>query len=574
MRVLECLSINPGVFIGRAKLIRCRKYHIEKTQIVEEERESELELLLSAIDLVESDIQNYLDQYQISETDKDIIRIHQLILRDPEVLALLEHELKEKSSSAPQAVLNAFNQIVQQFRELDNDFFAQRAVDYKDVAHRLLGSLLGDTGEDYSAWEPDQIAIVQEISPSQVTNFASFNIPAYCSERGAYNSHASILTRAMNITALSAIPQLLELVEEDETLIIDALNSRLIISPDEATLNQYRELLEKYDRQQEELKGAAGQSARTLSGRRIKLMCNIELPQEIDRILELKADGIGLFRTEFLYMGKKHLPTEEEQYQIYTGIAKKMAPHPVTIRTFDLGGDKLTHLIPSPREENPYLGCRGIRFSLAHKEVFKTQIRAILRASTDSNIKVMFPMINDSEDFLKARAIVLECMKELDGKGETYDTDIDLGVMIEVPSAALCAEELAHVCDFFSIGTNDLVQYTLAVDRNNENLSSQYIQHHPAVINLIRFSINAARKNSIPVSVCGEMASIDEYVPLLIGLGINELSINPTAYFRVKNIISHCDDTLDSVIKKLPETITLPEIETLVFKTLAPYYQI
>lgn len=574
MRILECLSINPGLFIGRAKLLRGRKYKIEKTQINQDELESELEFLFSAIAMVESDIQNYLDQHQISEADKDIIRTHQYILRDPEVLDLLKDELTSKSSSAAQAVLNTFNQIVHRFRELDNDFFAQRAVDYKDVAHRLLSSILGDTGEDYSAWQPDQIAIVQEISPSQVTNFATAKIPAYCSERGAYNSHASILTRAMGITALSAIPQLFEVVQENDTLILDAINSRLIISPDEDTMLQYRQLLKKYSREQQEMKRSVGKSVKTAVGRRIQLMCNIELPQELDNLIGLKPDGIGLFRTEFLYLGKKQLPTEEEQYAIYHEIAAKMAPKPVTIRTFDLGGDKLSHLIPSPREENPYLGCRGIRFSLAHKEVFKAQIRAILRASEHTNIKVMFPMVGDSEDFLKARAIVLECMKELDEKGIGYDPDIDLGVMIEVPSAALCADDLARVADFFSIGTNDLVQYTLAVDRNNDNLSSQYIPHHPAVMSLIRMSVSAAGKHSIPISVCGEMASVNEYIPLLIGLDINELSVNPAAFFRVRNIISRCDQALDTVINHVAETLTLPEMETLVFKTLAPYYQI
>ncbi len=572
MKTLPGTIIQPGLFIGSARIIIAKSYQIPRLQIDSAEIEAELESLQTAIGKAENDLVRLLEQEAVAGQDRQILQTHLMILKDPEIMDQVQNAIRSKLHSAAHAVKTSFESIIRQFQELENDFFAQRASDYQDVSHRLLTAILGETEEDISDWQPEQIAILRDITPSQVTGFSRIGVKAYCTEHGSYTSHASILSRAMGITALTALPDISREIATGTTLIVDAMDGTLIIDPDPATLAHYEQHLAKYRQDLLALRETGSKPAVTLSGRQIKLRLNLELASEIPRIKELGARGVGLFRTEFLYLGKDRLPPEEEQYQVYREIAEQAAPHSVTIRTFDLGGDKLSHLIPSPAEENPYLGCRGIRFSLAHEEIFKTQVRAILRAGTQGKVKLMFPMVMDVLDFLKAREVVRICQTELETEGISIAKHIPLGVMIEVPSAALCAAELARVCDFFSIGTNDLVQYTLAADRNNDGLSPYYLSHHPAVLQLIRLSLKAARKYKKPVSVCGEMASIAEYIPLLVGMGINELSVNPGQYYTTKAIIRRCDDQLESLVKNLDFSGSLSEVESLIYQKLKPYY--
>ncbi|MBW6514582.1 MAG: phosphoenolpyruvate--protein phosphotransferase [Candidatus Syntrophosphaera sp.] len=574
MLVIEGTVIQPGLKIGRARKIQPREWDIPRQAIGREEIDTELRLLHNALTTVEREIEQHLFEFKGAEEDKEILSSHLLILRDPELIPKIRATVSARLVSAALAVREAFSEVRSRFNSMSNEYFAQRAADYKDVQHRLLAEITGHKHDDMANWEPDQIAVLTEVTPSQVSGFARHQVPAWCSEQGSFTSHASILSRSLQITAVTGLPELCDKVSDGDRLILDGLDGRVIIKPDPNTVLLYEQLLEKYREKEEESRRNLHLPVQTLEGRRIKLRCNLDLLTEVDLPAKLGADGIGLYRTEFHYLGRDELPSEDTLFGFYREVAEKAAPHSVTIRSFDLGGDKLSHLIPANHEENPYLGLRGIRFSLARQEVFRNQVRAVLRASHYGRIKLMFPMVADLRDFLKAREVVWQCQRELRSEGVPYDAELALGVMIEIPSAALCADELAEKCDFFSIGTNDLVQYTLAADRNNPALADYYTTHHPAVLQLLRLTLEAASRHGKPVSICGEMASQPEYIPLLIGMGFSELSVGTSSYLQCKNIIRRCDAALTELVGKTDLSANLATIEYLVFHQLKPYYHI
>lgn len=572
MRSFDGIVIRAGVKIGIARLVSERTWNLAQRRIDRSEVEHQLAALQIAIGQAERELESHLDAFSGSQGDKDILHSHLLILRDPELLPRLRETIGTELESAPRAVQKVFAQVTQHFRDLENEYFAQRAADYEDVAQRLLALLTGEKAHDYDDWQPDQIAVLGEATPSLISGFARHRVEAYCAERGSVNSHASILSRSLGITAVADLPGLREQVGDGDKLILDGFTGRVIVAPDPATLSNYiRIAAERCESERRERAQTEGPLF-TAGGRRIKLRCNIDLSSELDRFAELGADGIGLYRTEFLYLGKARLPSEDEQYEVYREAALKAAPHSVTIRSFDLGGDKLSHLLPSSREENPYLGLRGIRFSLAHPDIFRTQLRAVLRAACHGKIKLMFPMVADLRDFIRGKALVDDCLRELQAGGVSCVESIRLGVMIEVPSAALCADELAWHCDFLSIGTNDLVQYTLAADRNEAALTPYYISHHPAVVRLLAETIAAGIKAGKPVSVCGEMASRPEYLPLLTGLGCSDFSVGPGSYNLCRGIIQRCDQVLDEMLQNQPLPPDLAGMEELIWRNLKPYH--
>lgn len=537
MTRLQGLIIHPGIFIGTARLWIRKFEQFSHVKIGLESVPQEIQALQRALNRIETGLNSSLDLPGLGDTEKDILNSHLLILRDPELEKDLLHTIEIELFSAASAVSRVFTGVCRKFSELKNDYFAARVGDYQDVAQQILDALSGADTRKELDWQPGQIAVLEEISPSQVSVLAKAGVKAYLSQSGSTNSHASILSRALGLVSIVSVAGLLDTVSEGSKLIVDAVSGQLIIEPEPEQLSEFQQKIIQAEQTERENRMDAQLPSITADGFRIKLYANIELPQELDFILEQNPDGIGLFRTEFLYLERYDLPSEEEQLGIYRTILQALAPRPVTIRTFDLGGDKLAHLIPSAAEENPYLGKRGIRFSLAEPEIFRTQLRALLRASVFGRMQIMFPMVIDAEDFLRVKALVNNVMAELDRDDVKYDKELLLGAMIEIPSAALCASELARVCDFLSIGTNDLVQYTLATDRNNESVAAYYVQDHPAVLNLIQMTIRAASEACIPLSVCGEMASGVEYAPLLIKMGIRALSVNPHQLPAIRKLI-------------------------------------
>ncbi|MDD4310295.1 MAG: phosphoenolpyruvate--protein phosphotransferase [Candidatus Cloacimonetes bacterium] len=564
-------SINNGIFIGRALHIAVQAHAADTHCISEGEIPAELKRFHEAINSVDADISLDLKNSKLGNNDLDILASHRDILHDPELTKMVETSIKEQLHHAGLAVQESFKKIVSQFEAMSVESFALRAADYSDVGTRLMNALSGVSGTLPDNLESDHIPIVSEMSPSLVSKLAHASIGAYLCARGSYNSHASILSRALGLVAIANIPGLQEKLKDDDLLIIDGDEGKLVINPDEETLEFYAQKVQVVELLHQKLEKLKASASQTADGKEITLYANIGLPEEMAVIENLGCDGIGLFRTEFLFISRQNLPSEEEQFEIYRQLAERMAPTPVTIRTFDLGCDKLSPFGLEVPEENPYLGNRGIRFSLANHEMFYTQLKAILRASAFGNIRIMFPMILDAEDFAEAKHVFNHCQEQLYSQGVAFDSSIKLGAMIEIPSAALEADSLAMACDFLSIGTNDLVQYTLAVDRNNENVSRYYIQHHPAVLSLIRSTILSAAKYNTPLSVCGEMASNPTYIPLLIGMGIKELSINPAGYFAAKAIVQKCDRQLFQLISRFNFSVSVREVEQLIYRDLKHY---
>ena len=558
--------------IGRARKLEPVSWDLPATHISPSSITAEIKSLEDAIHSLAKTIELQFNELKGSEEEKAILSSHLLILKDPELISQVKDSISKNLVPAAVAIQQVFSQVQEHFKNLSNDFLAQREADYRDVEQRLLLELTGKQQEVLHNWAADQIAILKEATPSWVSAFAYYKVPAYCSEQGSLTSHASILSRALKIISITDLAELWEKVSENEKIILDALNGKVIIDPDISTLQYYEKLNANYHKPEEPVIMEKDSPIKTKDGRRIKLRCNLDPLSDLNEPTKLNADGVGLYRTEFLYLGKDELPSEDYQFSIYKQVAELIAPHSVVIRTFDLGGDKLSHLIPSAPEDNPYLGNRGIRFSLSHKDVFKTQIRAVLRAAIYGKVKLMFPMVKDYQDYLQAKEIVEECKTELQKENIPFAQNLPLGVMIEIPSAALCAEELAENCDFMSIGTNDLVQYTLAADRNNSALSDYYITHHPAVLKLMMLTLQAGIKYEKPVSICGEMASQPQYVPLLIGMGFKELSVGTSAFLRCKKIIRHCDKELFNLIENT-DLEHLDSIENLIFEQLKPYYK-
>ena len=572
MQKLSGTPLNSGIFIGRAIHISLPEPEIETGKIKPEDVSREINRLQNSLIAVEEEINQELHSSKLPPNEAEIISAQREILYDPEIYKQLLSAIQNKLHFATQAVADCFTNIINHFDTLKVETFAVRAADYRDVQMRLLNALSGVKNTLQHRLEKDQIPVLKEIVPSLVSKLAQQGIRAYIVAKGSYNSHSSILSRALGLVAIANIPDLLETVKDDDLIIVDGYSGSLFINPDKVTLDLYKQKTERERIKQEKLRQLQLSDSKTATGIKIKLLTNIGVLDELEIIKDLSCEGIGLFRTEFLYLGKQNLPSEEEQFTVYKELAEKMNPMPVTIRTFDLGGDKLAPLSSEKQEENPYLGNRGIRFSLSRPDIFSPQVRAILRASVFGKVQIMFPMIIDAEDFRKAKKFVQNCQQELSVQGIAFSQEIPLGAMIEIPSAALCSEELARECDFLSIGTNDLVQYTLAADRNNESVTSYYIQHHPSVLGLIKQTVKSAKKYQTPLSVCGEMASHPQYIPLLIGMGITELSVNPGSFWIAKSIVQKCDDRLFALTENLDFVTPIYIVEHLINIDLKSYY--
>ncbi|MCB5266681.1 MAG: phosphoenolpyruvate--protein phosphotransferase [Candidatus Cloacimonetes bacterium] len=572
MQELFGLKVSAGLAVGLAYFVENRSQKIGLEKIPEKEISKELKRLQSALTECKEDLTDLLTTGITNESEREILTTHIDILNDPELIKNIQEAISHDLFSATKAVQDIFRATAAFFENLDSDMFRQRAADYQDVEHRLLSKLLGEEQDIFHELDSQHIPILTEIKPSQVSMLHRRGIRAMIIDSCSSNSHAAIISRSLSIAVVSAVTNIRTSVKKGSNLIVDADAGKVLVEPDEEMLEYYAQRLQVEELIRQKHERLKETECISQDGIRIGLHANIGLPEELANSQHLGWDGIGLFRTEYIYLSRNTLPSEEEQFEAYRDVVTSMAPKPVTIRTFDLGGDKLLHLIPSPQESNPYLGNRGIRFSLAHPELFKTQLRAIIRASAFGKVRVMFPMVIDVMDFLEARALFNTCVDELYSEGFDYDSAIAVGTMIEVPSAALCSDALAQECDFFSIGTNDLAQYTLAVDRNAENVSRYYISHHPAVLKLIQLTLINADKHKIPVSICGEMASQPEYVPLLIGMGITELSINVNTHFNVKTTVQNCDEKLHLIVKNFDFSTTLAQVDKLIYHTLKPYY--
>jgi phosphoenolpyruvate-protein phosphotransferase (PTS system enzyme I) len=552
---LDGIAVSSGVSVGRARILTRNKIIIEKKKIKPDQIDSELKRFSTSVEVVKGEINQLIRDISDNVESAEILKTHKLILEDPGFEENVTKLIKEELHSLDHAVHKYFTNVIDLFKNMKNDYFAERSSDYEDVAYRLLNQLIQGGKNILDVLDEDSIVIANNISPSGVTKVYSRHVLGICTEKGNKNSHSSIIARSMNLPYVARIHNLLEQVKNDDLIILDGVKGQIIINPDNVTVEKYRLIQGEQQKERTELNKLIGIPAVTEDKKEIGLMCNIEIPDEVDFVKKIGSAGIGLFRTEFLFIDRDELPAETEQYEIYRSIAESIQPHPLVIRTIDVGGDKLSRVLNLESEENPNLGVRGIRISLQNIPIFKTQIKAILRASVTQNIRIMFPMISSLEEMIKVKQIVETCKQDLHEQDIPFDRSIKIGAMIEIPSAAITSDSLAAECDFLSIGTNDLIQYTLAVDRDNQTVDEYYIPHHPSVLKLIKLTAKNAHEQNIPVAVCGEMASQQKFIPLLVGLGIDELSVSPGSYLKIKKQIINSNKT--ELIKECEDIIQI-----------------
>lgn len=474
----------------------------------------------------------------VGNKEAEILESHISLLNDPEFIGEIFQEIKDSKKTSEKAVSDVVSKLEEIFSQFDDDeYLKERAADIKDVGTRLIRILSDEEQKDLENLPENSIIVAHDLKPSETARIDKDKVAGIITETGSQTSHTAIMARAMNITAIVGFRDILAKVETGDMVIIDGISGKVIINPDKDIIKHYKELKHKFEKQKEGLKKVLDKKIITKDGRKIMVAANIGSLAEVNVALSNGAEGIGLFRTEFLYMDRNSMPSEEEQFEVYKQVAQKMGNKPVIIRTLDIGGDKTLPYLNLTKEDNPFLGVRAIRLCLQNRNIFKIQLRALLRASIYGHIKIMFPMIGSLKELTAAKTILKECMKELQEKSIDFKNNMEMGMMVEIPAAAVMADEFAKHVDFFSIGTNDLIQYTLAVDRMNEGLSDLYNPMNPAVLHLIKTSIHAAHANGIPCYMCGEMAADFSAIPILLGYGLDEFSVSSASIPEVKNFI-------------------------------------
>lgn len=474
---------------------------------------------------------------EMGEEKAAVFEAHITLLDDPEFTGAMAMEIESNSINAMKAVDNVTNMFVSIFESMEDAYMRERAADIKDVSKRIIANLAGKSADAFAITEANTVVVAHDLTPSDTAQLDRSKVVGFITNIGGRTSHAAIMARTLEIPAVLGLGDITSAVKTGDKIIVDGITGDVIINPSEDVIAEYEAKKEKFKAEQEELKKLIDVKTTTKSGKRVEVCGNIGQPEDVLGVIANGGDGVGLFRTEFLYMDRDNAPTEEEQYESYKFVLEKMEGKQVVIRTLDIGGDKTLPYLPLPEEMNPFLGYRAIRLCLDRKEIFKVQLRALLRASVYGNLCVMFPMISGLEEFQNAKAVVEECKAELRAEGKEYSHSIQWGIMVEIPAAAVYADELAKHVDFFSIGTNDLIQYTLAADRMSEKVSYLYNPMHPAVLRLIKMTIDGAHKHGKWVGMCGEMAGDEAAIPTLVEYGLDEFSMSATSILNAKKII-------------------------------------
>src|SRR6266404_785431 len=532
-------GVSPGIAQGAIHVVRddlddVARYHIEPSQITNEIGRFETALIQTRMQILEM-------QQKIAESigakDAGIFDAHLLVVEDRTLIDEVLRKLQTDLCNVEFVFQEVAAHYAHTLSQIDDPYLRERALDIQDVTRRVVRNLQGKAPKDFLGLTHPHILLAHNITPSDTATMNRQYVLGLATDLGSRTSHTAIMARSLNIPAVVGLHDASEKLESGREVLLDGYNGLLILDPTPETLWHYGELEQKRSLVAQQLTGLRETKSMTRDGRHIVLSANIELPHEVEAAPRNGAEGIGLYRTEFLYLNRTTLPTEEEQYATYRKVAEQVHPHPLIIRTFDLGGDKLAGALDGDDEMNPFLGHRAIRFSLERIDIFKAQLRAIIRASAVGNVKVMFPMISGLEELNRAIEVFEECKTELEKEGQEFDPKTEVGAMIEIPSAAISADRLAREIDFFSIGTNDLIQYGIAVDRTNERVAHLYQPTHPAVVRLLKMVADAGHANGIWVGVCGEMAGDLALTPLLLGLGMDELSVGASLVPRVKRAV-------------------------------------
>lgn len=552
-------GVSPGIARGAIHVVRddlddVVRYHIEPSQIANEIGRFEAALIQTRVQILEM-------QQKIAESigakDAGIFDAHLLVVEDRTLIDEVLRKLEADLCNVEWVFQEVATKYIETLGKIDDPYLRERALDIQDVMKRVIRNLQGKAPKPMLALTEPHILVAHNLTPSDTATMHKDRVLGIATDLGSRTSHTAIIARSLNIPAVVGLHNVTDKLETGQHVLVDGTNGLVVVDPTAETLAYYDELESRRIKVVAKLRELRETKSTTRDGRHIVLSANIELPDDVEAVAANGAEGIGLYRTEFLYLNRRTLPTEDEQYEVYRKVAERVAPNPLIIRTFDLGGDKLAPgTVEISDEMNPFLGWRAIRFCLENTPIFKTQLRAILRASSGGNVKVMFPMISGLNELRQAMSILHECRDELRAAKTPLDEAIECGAMIEIPSAAISADILAREVDFFSIGTNDLIQYAIAVDRVNERIAHLYEPTHPAVLRLLKMVADAAHANDIWVGVCGEMAGDVALVPLLLGLGMDELSASATLVPRVKRAVQSV--SMDESKELVDQALQLP----------------
>ncbi len=538
-------GVSPGIARGTVFVYRPDDDEAPSRRIEESEIPAEIARFESALLATRAQILEM--QQRIAESigakDAGIFDAHLLVVEDRTLIDEVLRSLARDKMNVEHIFQNVAGRYAKTLSEIDDPYLRERALDIHDVTRRVVHNLMGKEARDLSSVSTPHILIAHNLAPSDTAQLDRTLVQAFATDVGSKTSHTAIMARSLNIPAIVGLHDVSTQLSTGDHILLDGYNGLLIVNPSDQTLWEYGELEIKKTEVEEKLTQLRETASTTLDGRHVILSANIELPGDMEQVRQNGAEGVGLYRTEFFYLNKSELPTEDEQYAAYRSVAEAAQPHSVIIRTLDLGGDKFMSTLHMPEELNPFLGWRAIRFCLERVDVFKTQLRAILRASAVGNVKMMYPMISGVEELRRANVILEECRAELRAEGVPIGDTMEVGAMIEIPSAAMSADILAKEVSFFSIGTNDLIQYSIAVDRLNEHIAHLYEPTHPAIIRLIRMTVEAAHARGLWVGVCGEMAGDIVLTPLLLGLGVDELSAGAGSVPRVKRAVQSLDNS-------------------------------
>ncbi len=559
---IEGIAASPGICIAKAFRLQHQEYQIVKKSLTNTEEEIERFEKMIEKSKAELEALKLETSKKLGEDKAAIFASHILILSDPEFIQAIKEKVATEQVNAEFALDEIAAMFISMFENMENEYMRERAADIRDVTKRLLGHLLGVEMINPSTISEEVVIIAKDLTPSDTAQLNRQYVKGFTTEIGGRTSHSAIMARSMEIPAVVGTKNVLSQIENNMLVIVDGNDGKVILNPTDDEVKQYKVKKAAYEKQQVEWAKLKNEKTITIDGHQVELGGNIGTPQDVQGVLNFGGEAIGLYRTEFLYMGREQLPTEEEQYHAYKAVLESMENKPVVVRTLDIGGDKELPYLDLPKEMNPFLGFRAIRLCLEMQEMFRTQLRGLLRASVFGNLKIMFPMIATLDEFRQAKSILLEEKEKLQKDGIEVSDNIEIGIMVEIPSTAVMADLFAKEVDFFSIGTNDLIQYTLAVDRMNERVSYLYQPYNPAILRLIKNIIDKAHHNGKWVGMCGEMAGDEIAIPILLGLGLDEFSMSATSILKARSQISRISRSeMIAVAEKVLNMDTAEEVK-------------